>query len=69
MAFFDIVLAARGDNPSELGGIAIIAGIVLIGVVAGFLLHMAWARFGRARHDARRRPHRPHHVGRTSEFR
>jgi hypothetical protein len=69
MAFFDILLAARGDDPSELGGIAIIAGIVLIGVVAGFLLHMAWARFGRARHDAGRRPHPPHRVGRTSEFR
>jgi hypothetical protein len=68
MAFFDILLAAD-ENPSELGGIAIIAGIVLIGVVAGFLLHMAWARFGRARHDARRRPHRPRRVGRTSEFR
>jgi uncharacterized membrane-anchored protein len=69
MSFFDILLGARGDNPSDLGGIAIIAGIVLLVLVGGFVLYMLWGRFGRARHDARRRPHRRDRVGRTSEFR
>jgi len=66
----DLLLAAgRGDNPSEAGGILIVVGIAVAVLVGGFMLLMAWLKFGRARRDARRRPHEPGKVGRSSEFR
>jgi hypothetical protein len=55
----------RGDNPSDLGGILIIVGIVLVAtavvVGAGWLL----ATRGRSRRGTfRRKPHRRGRVGR-----
>jgi hypothetical protein len=64
---FDLLLASgRGDDPSSFGGIAIIVGIVVVAVVGGFVLHAVWGRFGRSRHDAKRRPQPPGRVGRSS---
>jgi hypothetical protein len=70
-SILDIALvAARGDNPSTVGGILIVAGIVVAAVVLGFAGHFLVHRFGRTRPDVtRRRPQRPGRVGRVWEFR
>ena len=59
--------SGRGDNPSDVGGILIIVGIVILVIavvaLAGWLLA---TRGGRTRRDvSRRRPHRRGRVGRT----
>jgi hypothetical protein len=49
----------RGNDPSTLGGIAIIVGVVLLLVVLGFAAHFLVHRFGRTRpevHDRRTHP-------------
>jgi hypothetical protein len=58
----------RGDNPSELGGILIIAGIVAAVVLLALAGYVLATRFGRTRAEvARRRPYPPGRVGRSSE--
>jgi hypothetical protein len=56
----------RGDNPSDLGGILIIVGIVVTVAVLGFVGALLLARVRRPRADvSRRKPHPPGRVGRT----
>jgi hypothetical protein len=65
-----LMAAGRGDDPSTLGGVLIVAGIVVAAAVLGFAGHFLIHRFGRTRPDvARRRPQRPGRVGRVWEFR
>ncbi len=61
-----LLAEGRGDNPSVLGGILIVAGIVVAVAVLGLVAH---AVFGgrRARTRSwifRRRPHRRGRIGR-----
>jgi hypothetical protein len=67
----DLLLAIGrgGDDPGALSGIAIILGVVVAVAILGFAGHLLVHRFGRTRHDSKRRPHRPGRVGRVSEFR
>ncbi|HLM09155.1 MAG TPA: hypothetical protein VK307_05565 [Thermoleophilaceae bacterium] len=61
-----LLAAGRGDNPSQVGGIVLIAGIVVAVALLGLLAHLLLHRFGQSRPDvARRRPHRRGRVGRT----
>jgi hypothetical protein len=60
----------RGDNPSDLGGILIVVGIVAAVVLVAVVAFLVLPRSRRARGDAsRRRPHEPGRVGRIWEFR
>jgi hypothetical protein len=49
-----------------MSGIAIIAGIVVVAIVGGFVLHALFVRYGRSRQDAEYRPHERGHVGRRT---
>ena len=65
-----VLAAGRGDEPSALGGILIVAGIVVAAIALGFAGHFLFHRFGRTRPDVmRRRPQKPGRAGRTWEFR
>ena len=58
--------AGRGDNPSDIGGIAIIAGIVLAVAILGFVLHLVIHK-GFLRNRGANEPgdkHEPGRVGR-----
>ncbi len=35
-----VIAAGRGDNPSDVGGILIIVGIILAVAIAGFMAHL-----------------------------
>ena len=64
-----LAIGRGGDDPGALSGVLIIVGIAVAVVVLGFVGHLLVHRFGRTRHDSRRRPHAPDRVGRVSEFR
>jgi hypothetical protein len=60
----------RGDNPSDLGGILIVVGIVAAVALLAVVAFIVLPRFRRARGEVpRRRPHPPGRVGRIWEFR
>lgn len=73
IAFFlelAVVAAGRGHNPSKVGGILIIAGIVVAAIAVGFGAHLLVHRYGRTRRRAMQgQSHEPGAVGRVWEFR
>jgi hypothetical protein len=60
----------RGDNPSDLGGILIVVGIVAAVALVAVVVFVVLPRVRRAVGDApRRKPHQPGRVGRIWDFR
>ena len=63
-----LIAEGRGDNPSILGGVAIVLGIVVGIALLGFAAHALLHRFGHTRPETQeRRPQRPGRVGRISK--
>jgi hypothetical protein len=59
-----------GDDPDGGTGALTIAAIAVGLLILGAIAHFVFMRLmARRRHDSKPHPHRPGHVGRTSEFR
>jgi hypothetical protein len=71
MSLLDLALLAqegpgRGDDASGIGGVAIIAGIVIVAIIGGLVLHALFVRYGRSKQDGEYRPHQRGRVGRRT---